>query len=316
MKQFDNHQHKMHGAERQALVALIRRLGAPMEPQDADQAPRLKELPGVRAVLFDVYGTLFVSGSGDISVATGGEAPGACALESALAGAGFGIESAGAAREGAALFYRLIRSRHEQMKAGGTDCPEVDVRRIWTEVLGRLHEERRVTGDITPKSVRHLAAEYECRVNPVWPMPDAAGVLAELATRGMALGIVSNAQFYTPLLFDAFLGGSPEELGLEDALCVWSWRAGRAKPSPALHVRAAAELTDRHGITAGEALYVGNDMLNDIYAAQCAGFRTALYAGDRRSLRLRRSEARCKGVEPDVVLTRLGEIPDVVDRVD
>ena len=53
-----------------------------------------------------------------------------------------------------------------------------------------------------------LATEYECRVNPVWPMPGARDCLRELAGAGLALGIVSNAQFYTPPMLQALLGES------------------------------------------------------------------------------------------------------------
>ncbi|MEM9227883.1 MAG: hypothetical protein AAGA45_07930, partial [Verrucomicrobiota bacterium] len=40
-----------------------------MSPEPTDQKPQLKQLKGVRAVLFDVYGTLMQSGVGDISLA-------------------------------------------------------------------------------------------------------------------------------------------------------------------------------------------------------------------------------------------------------
>ena len=62
------------------------------------------------------------------------------------------------------------------------------------------------------------------------------------------------------------------------------------------------------GISAAEALYVGNDMLNDITPAHALGFRTALFAGDARSLRLRENDERVAGIEPDLVLTDLAQI--------
>lgn len=41
------------------------------------------------------------------------------------------------------------------------------------------------------------------------------------------------------------------------------------------------------GIESSQTLYVGNDMLNDIYPAQQLGLKTAFFAGDQRSLRKR-----------------------------
>ena len=38
------------------------------------------------------------------------------------------------------------------------------------------------------------------------------------------------------------------------------------------------------------------------------GFRTALFAGDRRSLRLREGDSRVEGVSPDIVVKSLNEV--------
>jgi putative hydrolase of the HAD superfamily len=62
------------------------------------------------------------------------------------------------------------------------------------------------------------------------------------------------------------------------------------------------------GIAAESALYVGNDLRNDIQPAAQAGFRTALFAGDRRSLRLHRDDQQCRDLSPDWVVTDLGQL--------
>ena len=49
-------------------------------------------------------------------------------------------------------------------------------------------------------------------------------------------------------------------------------------------------------------------MRNDIYPAHAIGFQTALFAGDRRSLRLRADDARCADLKPDLVLTDLEQL--------
>jgi putative hydrolase of the HAD superfamily len=50
-------------------------------------------------------------------------------------------------------------------------------------------------------------------------------------------------------------------------------------------------------------------MLNDISTASAAGCRTALFAGDRRSLRLREGE---NTVEPDMIITGLTELESLI----
>jgi putative hydrolase of the HAD superfamily len=49
-------------------------------------------------------------------------------------------------------------------------------------------------------------------------------------------------------------------------------------------------------------------MLNDIYPAQQLGFKTALFAGDTRSLRLRTDDSRCSNLSTDLVLTDLEQL--------
>lgn len=67
-------------------------------------------------------------------------------------------------------------------------------------------------------------------------------------------------------------------------------------------------IQQNQGVQSHQILYVGNDMLNDILPASKTGFRTALFAGDARSLRLRSDEAACRGLEPDTVLTDLRQL--------
>jgi putative hydrolase of the HAD superfamily len=143
-------------------------------------------------------------------------------------------------------------------------------------------------------------------------MPEARETLGELRDGGIPLGIVSNAQFFTPLLFEALLGAEPEALGFSEELCAYSYRESRAKPSPEIFLGPLEALARSRGIDASQTLYVGNDMKNDILAARKAGLRTCLFAGDSRSLRLRSDDPEAAGIRPDAVVTTLGELPTVL----
>lgn len=131
--------------------------------------------------------------------------------------------------------------------------------------------------------------------------------------RGLMLGIISNAQFFTLELFPALLEATPEQLGFHPHLQLLSYRYSRAKPGRYLFER-ARRILDRLGVAPQEALHMGNDMLNDIAPAAGVGFRTALFAGDRRSLRRRAGDERVAGVEPDVVLTDWNQLPSCVEN--
>jgi putative hydrolase of the HAD superfamily len=175
-----------------------------------------------------------------------------------------------------------------------------------------LHRQGILSDEAGPTIVPLVAVEYECRVNPVWPMPGVHRLLEELRNGQRILGIVSNAQFYTPLLLRLFLGTPLEAAGFDPALCTWSYRASEAKPSANLFRSVLATLTDRYGIAPHEAIYVGNDMLNDIRPAHDLGLRTAIFAGDGRSYRPRTEDPRCDELRPDIVLTDLRQLLDVL----
>ena len=86
---------------------------------------------------------------------------------------------------------------------------------------------------------RRFAVEYELIANPVYPMPGLDRTLEECRSRGLAMGIVSNAQFFTPWLFQWFLGKDLDGLGVDKNLQIFSYRFGAAKPSRALFDAAA-----------------------------------------------------------------------------
>jgi len=296
--------------EMDALIDRIRSLSRPLEPTPTGVEASLPRLPGIRAVVSDLYGTLFVSGSGEVGAeAASGRVS---ALQEALAEVFGDRVDAGVAGRGVDRLDREILAFHALRRGEGVDHPEVDIVRVWEDVLSSLRSEGVPIPAFDRPAIRRLAVEYECRVNPVWPMSGLTATLDRLRQGGQRLGIISNAQFYSPLLFPACVGCSHLELGFEPRLCTWSHRRLEAKPSPRLFEALLATLRDEHGIRPDEALFVGNDLRNDVGPAAALGMRTALFAGDRRSLRLREDDPACRAIRPDAVLTELKQVGEVV----
>jgi putative hydrolase of the HAD superfamily len=268
----------------------------PLAPLPTGCTPTGRPRAAVRSVLFDVYGTLFISASGDIAVSRA-QASGVPDLADLLRKYGIDKSAADVLQD----FYSAIDAAHAAARRSGIQHPEVDILRIWQAVVGLASEER----------LEDFAVEFEVIANPVYPMPHLPAVLDALRSRTVTMGLISNAQFYTPLLFEWFFDAEPRALGFQPDLTFFSYRAGRAKPSPVLFDAAAAAL-NRRGIDNSAVLYIGNDMLNDILPAHTAGFQTALFAGDRRSLRLRKKDARCRRLKPDMVITDLIQLVNLV----
>jgi len=292
-------------SESTELIASIRRLSSQLKPQPTGFPAHLAALADIRAVIFDIYGTLFISGSGDIGPASAEQNE--QALREALSVVGLPVEQLRDNSRATQILVDSIQEAQAVRRSQGIEFPEVDIIAVWQQVLTKLFKQ-----DLNPvfsdAQVRRLAVEYECRTNPVWPMPGMPDILATLSAAGRQLGIVSNAQFYTPLMFQALLDDTPEELGFNPRLCAWSYEALQGKPSITLFQQVLNELATGHGIRPQQTLYVGNDMLKDIWPATQLGFKTALFAGDRRSLRLREDDERCQGLKPDLVIDHLSQL--------
>ena len=292
------------------LIERIRQLSTQMKPKPASIIEHLPHLENIRAVLFDVYGTLFISGTGDISLAR--EMSNKHALTEALISSGFSGNLRMAGVKGTQWLLQAIQRTHATQRKEGIGSPEVDIRHEWKTVLEQLRQENLIQEEITSETVVRVSVEYEYRVNPVWPMPDLVETLNSLKTKQLLLGIVSNAQFYTQLLFPAFLGKSCSESGFSSKLCAWSYQFLEAKPSRNLFRGLVENLQHIYGISPNEVLYIGNDKLNDIWPAAELGLRTCLFAGDQRSLRLRENEEKCATLEPDAIITRLSQIIEII----
>lgn len=259
----------------------FRNLSSPLQPLPTTESPQLGPLEDIEAVVFDIYGTLVISGSGDIGLID--ESNRENAMRDAFAAVGATMPDGASSR-----FYELIR---EDREASHVEHPEVEIRDVWRKLAGE---------DV---DIEALAIEYECRTNVVWPMPNLLETLEQLRDRGLRLGIVSNAQFYTPHLFEAFCETTLDQLGFDPEIQVFSFDMREGKPSTALYAEIAKSQNPSN------ALFVGNDMLKDIWPAQTVGFKTALFAGDQRSLRKREDDPRVAETRPDLVLTDLAQLP-------
>lgn len=238
----------------------VRAVLRPLAVASTGLAPKLPRLEGIRAVVFDLYGTLLISSAGGAPAGEPVDPEGLPGFED--------------------TFWRLVREHRERRRAAGVAHPEIDVREIRAETL-------RVLGKPVPggDELEFDAIVHECRVNPVWPMPGADELLATLRGKGFLLGIISNAQFYTLPVMEGLFGVDLGALGFHPRLRVFSFEQGEGKPSPRLFTRLSGEAASL-GVAPEAILYIGNDFRKDILPARAAGFRTALFAGDSRSLRL------------------------------
>jgi putative hydrolase of the HAD superfamily len=265
----------------------------PLEPLPTGLKPSGRIQGSLRCLIFDIYGTLLISGSGDVGTAMQ-DIRSDHRLKQLLLEFGINRPLVSVLDD----FWAAINQRHSRLRATNIDYPEVKIDHIWMKVLD-WHD---------TKAARRFALAFELISNPVYPMPGLKQLIGK-SRESCIMGIISNAQFYTPMLLEWFLNATLEDLGFQKDLMIFSYESECAKPSEYLFQLAKKRL-GRHDVSPAETLYVGNDMLNDILPAKNIGFKTALFAGDRRSLRLREDDARCQGVKPDIVITELSQLID------
>jgi putative hydrolase of the HAD superfamily len=285
-------------------------LAKPLKALPTDTEPRLKKLEGIRFLIFDFYGTLFMSGVGDIGIDE--DSQDIKAFQDALESCNLAFDQKTA--EAGFTYYDVIVERHcNQLISKGFEIPEPVIEKVWLDVLNTLEKEGYI--DVKPDIdlARRFSVEFEIRMNPVWPMPSLTETLQAFSTGPYKLGIISNSQFYTPIAFEALAGKSLDDLGFQESLLHWSFVENLKKPSIEFYKNFLVKLQENYPEAKPESvLYTGNDMLKDIYPASTLGMRTALFAGDKRSLKWRKDDERCSNIEPDLVLTELIQLTDCV----
>lgn len=273
--------------------------------------------PAIKCVLFDIYGTLVISASGDIDQAEVKTEY----LQYAFDRADIAIKLPQGSGEREALLsfvveelVNAIKACHQDEIKRGNAFPEVDILEIWNQVLHPYIN----SGEISlpdSEQIKTMAFVFELLSNKLAAMPAMQKTIRRFQDTGMPLGIVSNAQFYTPVVLNYMLNGSLEYtegvVGFQPDLTIFSYQQKKAKPDVAMFRCLLSVLRDRYGLQAHEVAFVGNDMLKDIYAASQVGFKTVLFAGDQRSLRLRGDKKEVQGLKPDYIIDNLLQLLEI-----
>ena len=288
-----------------------------LTPEPSRISPRLNKIEGIKAVIFDIYGTLLVSASNDVEKART-YAPN---LKIALSEAGYVIlkEQQDEINEAMEFMLRLLienmKRHHFRIRKRGVKFSEINIRQIWPEVINTAIRNRKIakTSESKPDN---LAIIFDLLSNKIFPMPGMKALILQLESSGRHLGIVSNAQFYSPIVLNFLLTG---KLGEGDQiehfdpdLLIFSYLFQRAKPDFSLFERLLKSLKTNYGILPNESVYVGNDMFKDIYPARHCGMKTVLFAGDQRSIRWREDRSEVAGLAPDAMITGLGQLPGLL----
>lgn len=217
-----------------------------------------RKLRAVRAVIFDIYGTLLQVGPPPADAVAGWER---------LFREMLGVPPPLSREAFAARANEVIAREHAAARARGIAWPEVLWPQIVLEVVPSL---RRLSPVALEEFVcRQMALERTLRLQP-----GAAECLRRLRERGVRLGLASNSQAYTQRELETHFRAAGLDPGwFEPALCYRSFEHGFSKPDPHVFQLLSARLAAR-GIAPEQTLMVGDRLDNDIEPARAFGWQT------------------------------------------
>jgi putative hydrolase of the HAD superfamily len=256
-----------------------------------------EKLFDIRAVIFDVYGTLVRYWKPGFSDSKLKERALLAAFETTAAYFGMTPHLQAMDAETAPektlrdLYHGLITLSHEKSLRKGLAYPEIRIEEVWRVIVMMLKRHgydpaaRQTSGDLD--FAKCVAYHYNATALGRGLYPGVADALVRLRERNILLGIVSNAQFYTPIDLTLFLRDQNDGIDdyreiFQEDLTVFSYVEGVSKPNPALFRRLYDALYEYH-VLPEQTVFAGNDLSVDIRPARAAGMRTALFAGDDKS---------------------------------
>jgi FMN phosphatase YigB (HAD superfamily) len=283
--------------------------------------PHLQRLP-VRAVMWTAYGTLLAVPGGELWF----EHPTDFVMDAALDKTiqEFKMWQSMSRKPGAPAaylkeMYRKALTTLRMAGSGGEKYPEVQSERVWEDIVKKLFQkdyaiDAGVYGALN-EFVKKVAYFFHASIQGCGAYPGAAEAIRTVAEAGKLQGLLADGQCFTPAqLVRALRQQDPDfELGnhLPPDLRILSAEVKARKPSETIF-RAALEALATRGLRPADVLHVGSDLVRDIAPAKKFGLKTALFAGDKASLTAEPEHLKDPQYRPDVMLTELPQIADVV----
>lgn len=299
---------------------------APPEVHPAKARPCLVELPEVRVVTWSVYGTLLAISGGELYLQHPQKFVMELALDKTLQE--FKMWKAMTRKPGhpASQLHLMYNNALNELQfhAGSNERhPEVDAARIWESIVKKLLSNEYVFDTAFYGSLddyaRKIAYFFHASLQGTACYSEAANTLHELhrrlARRGGCQGLLADGQCFTTVQLHRALLRQGLKTGwdalMPPGLRVLSWEVRARKPSERLFREMLRRLRER-GYEPREVLHVGSHLLHDVAPARKLGMRTALFAGDKASLHANGELLRQPQSRPDVLLTELGQVLEVV----
>ncbi|MBI1915220.1 MAG: HAD family hydrolase [Planctomycetes bacterium] len=309
--------------EQYASYLDTRNLPWPAAPEvDSPKAkPHLKRLRGIRAVLWNVYGTLLAIPGGELYF----EHPQKLQMDVALDKTvqefkmwGSMTRKPGQPGEYLGQLYSMALAE-QRVSTGGEKHPEVSAERVWEALIKKLLQKEYkfdagFYGALNEFS-RKVAYFFHASLQGSGCYPGAALALRAIAGAGLTQGLLADGQCFTSVQLQRGLIAQDAAARLEELvppeLRFLSCDVRARKPSERLFRHALQALADK-GIASTQVLHISSRLQRDLVPARRLGMKTALFAGDRASLQATPEQLNERASRPNVLLTELSQLAHVI----
>ena len=290
-------------------------------PERPKAKPHLVRLPDVRAVVWNVYGTLLAISDGILRFDHPDPIVYHAVLEKTLEE--FKMWGSMARKPGQPgvylkdLYHRAIDE--QKLLAGSDPHQEIVAERIWENIVKKLmqrdyHFDTGFYGSLN-EYCRKIAYFFHASLQGTACYETAAATCARLHERGVQQGIFADGQCFSFVQLSRGLKAQQPSINPEaifsPKLRVFSADKRVKKPAPTLTAAVIAAV-EAAGLAPHEVLHVGSSLPRDIKPARQAGMRTALFAGDRASLVATPEQLKDPQLRPDLLITQLDQLVEVV----
>jgi FMN phosphatase YigB (HAD superfamily) len=295
---------------------------APPEIEAPRAKPHLAPLENIRAVTWNIYGTLLRISFGDLVFEHPNDFIMGVALDKTIQEFkmwGSMSRKPGQPADYLREIYSQLLAEQRLFPGGGERFPEVLADRLWESFIKKLFQkdykfDASFYGSLNEFS-RKVAYFFHASLQGTVCYPGAAYALSYVAENGFAQGLIADGQCFTTVQLQRGLTEEDAEVNL-DALVpaahqVLSYEIRGRKPSERLFRQALNVLADQR-ITPDQVLHIGSRITQDIVPAKRLGLKTGLFAADKESLQAMPEQCKDIATRPDVLLTELGQIAEVL----
>lgn len=296
---------------------------APPPVESAKATPMTKPLPGIRAVTFEVYGTLLRITDGRLVH----RHPQALRMELALDKTiqEFNMWNSMTRKMGKPweqLQTKYLNGLEEQQMASSGrkgDVTEVNSATLWRKLIGMLDKkdyqyDQSFYGDLDEFAAKVAYYFHSC-LQGIEAAPGGLATLSSLSAAGVRVALLTDGQPFTAAqvlhAIQRCEQTAVSESLLSSSLNTISADEGVKKPSRTLYLR-AVERFAQIGIAPEQILHIGTRLKEDLSVAKSLRMRTALYAAEKLPLQATSQEMSDPALRPDRLLTKLDQIRDVV----